>query len=210
MANFSVYDPRQAAMNQLSMLAQKRQQFTDEQYALAEQERLAKVRAMEEQQNEQSRNWLTGTASGAMAGGALLGAPGAVVGGGLGFLGGMASSVQNRQKQNKGESKWKSVGKALMHPAGDTFTAEDIPMGQMMALGAMMPKQPGPLTASDTAAQQAQFDAELGRRGAYARGPYRGQNYITPDSPLSAAYRNPAQSYQDMFGETYAGQPVRR
>lgn len=155
MPNFSVYDPRQAAMNQLSMLAQKRQQFTDEQYAKAEAERLAKIREMEEQQNEQSRGWLGGAMSmggmGAMSGNPYVAAGAAA----LGAAAGIAGSYQNRQSQNKGEGRWASLGKALAHPMGDKFdVASDVmPLMGGAAMMGSLAKQPGPITAAPGASK---------------------------------------------------------
>jgi hypothetical protein len=205
MAEYSVYNPqsgaasmRQQGLQRLALLAQRRQEFANEQYKkqLAD-EQLARQKAAAAQK-EAGSNWLN------MAGtGAMIGSFGGPVGAGIGAALGAGVGIYGSMKQGN------SFGHAVTHPMGDKFDGmADIPILQAAsAAGNLQGPQAQPIAGGgdlgamspdDINAMNMQFAGDR-----FARSGTTG--YMSTDNPFGSAYRPAPAPAAPGMGGAYRG-----
>ena len=202
MPNYSIYNPlegsRSTALDRMAAMARQRQAFTDSQYQKALEEQKKAEKAQADMQSEGSRNWLGSAVSmggmGAMTGDPFIAGGAALAGAGMAIAG----SYQDRQRRNKGEGKWASLGKAISHPMGDKFELSNDVM-PLMGGAAMMAgglnKGPPQMAAQQSQAQQLQA--------------WRNQTASAGMANTAGAPMPGTGSLGQAYGQTYSARPYR-
>lgn len=192
----------QQSRQRLMGLMESRRQYAQELQSKYDAEMAQQQADLEGQQREAGHNWLQGAGMGAQLG--MAGGPwGALIGGGLGAVAGIAQSAQGYAKE--GHGRWGSIGQALIHPAGEKFEwQKDIPLGPIagvvggLAAQGATPAKGGTMAGAEASQAQGLADwrrateaAHNAQASADMAGSAGGPTFGTTGSDMSAAFESP-------------------
>jgi hypothetical protein len=151
MASYSIYDPRQAALNQLASLSNDRKRFTDMMFERSVAEQRAAEQAQYESAVEPGLNWMNTAGTGAAIGstfGPWGAGAGALIGAGVGLYG----ATQARKAGGPGH-KGRNTGNAftdsLKHPFGNKWEGlSDVPVVPLAGMAGNLAAPSAPISTS--------------------------------------------------------------